>query len=67
MKIQFYWKYNIYFKLRLNELEDTFGVVEMPSIAEFNGDDFLTFKHKMQMILILSDFLSLKIQITYEN
>jgi len=67
MKIQFYWKYNIYFKLRLNELEDTFGVVEMPSIAEFNGDDFLTIKHKMQMILILSDFLSLKIQITYEN
>ncbi len=67
MKIQFYWKYNIYFKLRLNELGDTFGVVEKPSIAEFNGDDFLTFKHKMQTILILSNFLSLKIQITYEN
>lgn len=67
MKIQFYWKYNFYFKLRLNELWDTFGVVEKPSIAEFNGDDFLTFKHKIQTILILSNFLSLKIQITYEN
>jgi hypothetical protein len=48
-------------------LGDTFGVVEKPSMAEFNGDDFLTFKHKMQTILILSNFLSLKIQITYEN